>query len=150
MNIVNIVAAGQAATVEIFASVGSAIVNRGPIGWVRRLFNTVKTYHANMQIITAHVDEVEREVNEVLRYVKRATKVHVDVSATQKGFTQVVIIGQYRGRDYVNTFNLRLSCIDELIDRLTQMSRYAGIGRIDAPHNIDATIKHSLKKRGVF
>ena len=135
---------------NFFKKTGAVVFGRGPIGWVRRLFNTVKTYHANMQIIAAHVDEAKREVKEVLRYVKRATKVHVDVSATQKGFTQVVIIGQYRGRDYVNTFSLRPGCIEDLIERLTQMSRYAGIGRIDAPMSVDATIKHSLKDRGVF
>lgn len=135
---------------NFFEKIGAVIFGRGPIGWVRRLFNIVKTYHANMQVIAKHVDDLEHEVAEVLRYVKRATKVHVDVGVSQKDITQVVIIGRYRGRDYVNTFNLRPGSIDELIDRLTQMSRYAGIGRIDAPHNIDATIKHSLKDRGVL
>ncbi len=125
------------------------LVQRGPIGWLRRLFSIVQSYHYNISIIGQELDAAQKEVSEVLRYVKRATKVHVDVGVMADA-TQVIVIGKYRGRDYVNTFTLKELAINDLVERLTHMSRYANIGRIDTPLNVDATLKHSLKDRGAM
>lgn len=127
-----------------------AITRRGPIGWFRKLFDIVRSYHPNMAIIGQHVDELKTVTTETERYVKRATKVHVDISATAKDASTVIVCGMYRGKDYVRTFPIKHGSVEELVDWLTGLSRHAQLGRLDAPPEIDATVRRELKDRGAL
>jgi hypothetical protein len=121
-----------------------AITAYGPIGWFRNLFYIVGYYRTDMQLIANAVDSCRERVDIVEGYVKKVTKVHADVDTTSEGYTKIVVIGQYRGKDHVQIFSLRPGSIDMLIDQLKDMQRYAEVGYIDAPEQISTTMKRSL------
>ena len=97
-----------------------------------------------MQLLANGVDSCHAQLGVVENYVKKATKVHVDIPGSMKNFTTIIVVGTYRGKDHVQVFSLRPGSIDMLMDQLKDMQRYATIERIDAPLGIDATVKRSL------
>lgn len=121
-----------------------AITTRGPIGWFRNLFYIVGNYRADLHMIVNCVDQCMVQLNVVEGYVKKATKIHVDIPASSKDFTKVIVIGTYRGKDHVQVFGVRPGSIDGLIEQLREMQRYAVVERIDAPLEVHATVKRSL------
>lgn len=121
-----------------------AITTRGPIGLVRNLYYIAHNYRQDLNLIVNGVDSCRAQLGIVESYVKRATKVHVDIPGDMQNYTRVVVIGRYRGKDHVQIFSLRPGSIDGLIEQLREMQRYAEIGRVDAPLEIDATVKRSL------
>ena len=125
-------------------TIWKTITQRGPVVWFRNLFYIVGNYRNDLTMICNGVDECREVAMTAQRYIKRATKVHVDVDPTSAGFTQVVVIGRYRGKDHVQIFSLRPDSIDMLIEQLREMQRYCEVGRIEAPLDINATMKRSL------
>ena len=122
-----------------------AIVTRGPIGWFRRLFHVVRMYHRDLMLIANSVDAQGAEIQRALHFIKKATKLHVDVSMGPKDPTTIIAIGKYRGKDYVRAFPVQHKDLAHLIEQLKEMQKYAQIECIDAPMNIDATIKRELQ-----
>lgn len=133
-----------------FQNIINNVTRRGPIGWFRRLFSVVRSYHHDVQSIARHVDDQREIVNSVERYVKRATKVHVDVSARADSPSTVIVIGTYRGKDYVRVFPQQHESVDDIVNYLQGMSRHAKVGRLDIAPNIDATMRRELKDRSVI
>ena len=133
-----------AGTIGVLLAIWTAVTTRGPIGWFRNLFYIVGYYRSDLQMLANGVDSCRAHTDVVERYVKKATKVHLDIPASMEHCTKVVVIGTYRGKDHVQTFTLRPGSIHELIDQLKEMQRYAQIEFVDAPSNVSATVKRSL------
>ena len=110
------------------------------IKWIKKLRMIVSTYG---QLIM-ELEEVQREMEKALHFIKRATKLHVDIPASQKNATTVILIGRYRGKDHVRTFNLHPNDMDHLVGMLKHMSERAVVEHIDAPFEIDATVRRAL------
>jgi len=127
-----------------FITAWRTLITRGPIVWFRNLFYIVGNYRDDLQMIANGVDQCLSRAMAAERYIKRATKLHVDIPADLKNFTRVVVIGTYRGKDHVQIFNLRPGSIDMLMDQLRDMERYAEINRVESPVEIDATVKRQL------
>lgn len=120
------------------------VTTRGPVGLVRNLYYIAHNYNSDLHMIVNGVDSCREQLGIVESYVKRATKVHLDIPASMEDCTTVIIVGTYRGKDHVRTFSLRPGSIDGLITQLKDMQRYAQIERVDAPGGLDATVKRSL------
>lgn len=126
-------------------SIIEAIITRGPIGWFRRLFTVVRAYGHDINTIAQHVDALNEEMKRATHYIKKATKIHVDVDPRmQEGQTTAILCGRYKGRDHVQIFDLRVDDMGHLIDQLKHMQRAANI-HVDAPYHLDATIERALK-----
>ena len=123
--------------------IAAAITQRGPIGYVRRLHSVVQTYHHNMALVGQHVDRQNNELSNALSYIKRATKVHLDVGADLQ--STVIVCGKYRGRDHVQVFRIAPGSFEELVGQLRDIQRFSTTEFIDAPGPLDATIKRELK-----
>ena len=129
---------------KTLAEIWLAITTRGPVGWFRNLFYIVGNYGDDLRMLANGTDECLKRAITAERYIKKATKLHVDIPADLKNFARVVVIGTYRGKDHVQIFNLRPGSIDMLMDQLRDMERYADITRVESPVEIDATVKRSL------
>lgn len=125
-------------------SIWKTITQRGPIVWFRNLFYIVSNYRNDLSLIANGVDECRDVALTAHRFIKKATKCHIEVGLTAESHTQVVVIGHYRGKDHVQVFSLRPGSIDMLINQLRDMQRYTEIGRIDAPIEVRATMKREL------
>lgn len=130
-------------------TIWKAITERGPIGWFRRLFAVVSAYGHDIQTIAQHVDVLSDKTDAIERYVRRATKVHADISTTANSPSMVVVCGAYRGKDYVRVFPLQHDSVDNIVDWLNNMSQYGKIGRLEMPPTLDVTVRRELKDKGV-
>lgn len=110
------------------------------IKWFKKLNMIVSTYGQLIQ----EVENVQTEMERALHYVKKATKIHVDVALGPKDPSTIIACGRYRGKDYVHVFRIHSKDLAHLIDQLRYMQKHAEIGYIDAPFAIDATIKREL------
>lgn len=129
---------------KYLATIWVLLTRRGPVVWFRNLFYIVTNYRDDLTMIVNGVDDCRERAATAERYVKKATKVHVDIPVSTKDYTKVIVIGTYRSKDHVQVFSLRPGSIDMLIDQLREMQRYAEIDRIDGPLEISATMKRSL------
>jgi len=121
-----------------------AIITRGPIVWFRNLFYIVSNYRDDLTMLANGVDDCCKQVAIAERYIKKATKLHVNIAARPKDRTTVVVIGTYRGKDHVQVFGLRAESIDMVVNQLKELRRYAEGGCIDVPPNVDATVRREL------
>ena len=126
-------------------SIWKMITQRGPIVWFRNLFYIVGNYKKDLTMLANGTDACLQRAMTAERYVKKATKLHVDIPANmQDDYTRVIIIGKYRGKDHVQIFNLRPGSIDAIMDQLSELQRYADVVRVESPFEIDATVRRAL------
>jgi len=102
--------------------------------WFRKLRLIVNRYETDRS-------SLQRQMNNALRLIRNRTTVHADVHM-RDAYDQIIVVGQYRNRDYVRVFSVKPDDLRHLVDILKSME--ARIGRIDAPHQVDAVIKDSL------
>ena len=121
----------------------SVIVNRGPLGWFRRLFHIVKMYRSDLTLLAIGMDEQRGELDRAVHFIKKATKVHADIAPHPKSHSTIVVCGTYKGRDHVQVFTVNEN-IDGMIEQLRKMQKYAQLGNIDTPYGMDVTIKREL------
>lgn len=124
-----------------------ALTERGPVNWFRRLFHVVRVYGNDVQYIAGQLEGLSSEVQDAMRYIKRATKVHADVNYGEDGVleTTVILCGRYRGKDYVQTFRLPASHMEGIVEKFKHMERAAQIAAVDVPVGLDAVVKRELK-----
>ncbi len=118
------------------------IIERGPVGWLRRLSHVVR----NFNFVVVYVESLRKDMEQATHYIKRATKLHIDVDvAGDMLSTTVILCGQYKGKDHVQVFRLPPGDMNRTIEHLKHAQRAGHIATIDAPVGLDATIKRELK-----
>jgi hypothetical protein len=132
------------------------------INWFRKLLYIVQNYdslasevQSNQRCCTwlkSEIDDraeefnrrcdwLQDEVNEGVQVIKDRTELHVDVSPSMKsGPHQIVLIGKYNNRDYVQTFSVASEDFRGLVQHCIEMQKYAHRGRIDAVPEMKAII----------
>ena len=99
--------------------------------WFAELFYIVRNYRDN-QI------RLQRQTGYALELIRKRTTVHADVHMRDT-YDQIIVIGQYRNRDYVRVFSVKPDDLLHLVGILKSME--AALGRIDVVHSADAVIK---------
>lgn len=85
--------------------------------------------------IPARINDLTANVNETLiTFEERLnihTMIHTDIHTKQP--TQVIVVGYYRGKDYVRCFDVPAESLDELVAILKELEPRARVGRMDMP-----------------
>lgn len=139
------------------------------IGWVTALFRLVKEYrrvereHPGEQPLwrllqgasyaAKDLPRVEGLATDALATAQAANKliydrttVHADISPGGRDPNVVILVGSYRGRDYVQCYSMDGRDFTGILEHLREASRHTGrIGRIDAPPAFRAVIDRDLK-----
>jgi len=131
------------------------------IKWFKKLFYIVKHFddiHHTQSMINAQVDGALIEQHSLIKYfgneveagvrtIKDRTELHVDVSPMNHGDPhQIILIGKYHNRDYIQTYSVAPEDFRHLIDVCKDMQRYARRGRIDAIPEMKAIINEESMK----
>lgn len=103
----------------------------------RRLRIVVKRYELDMQGLYNRTAKLETMIRD-------RTVAHIDVH--QKVPSQVILIGKYRGQDYVKVYSIREQDFKDLIAHLREMSHYARLDKVDAWPAVSALIKREVDK----
>jgi len=123
-----------------------------PIKWIKTLARIVATYDKN-RIDSRLREDSDKEylasrIRECEQIIRDRTDIHVDLSVAGRNANQIVVIGHYRGCDYVQTYSMYNKDFTYVVEQLKEMSRYATVKRVDAVHGMEAVIAHELKKDG--
>ena len=114
--------------------------------YIRNFMTMIKYYNEHIALLASRLDALKREMEQATHFIKKATKLHVDIGAMDDRLsTTIILCGQYRGKDHVQTFRLPPGSMIELIDQLRHMQRASTIQSIDAPLGMNATIRRELK-----
>lgn len=104
--------------------------------WINKLRQIVRGYDEDRLRMARAMEQLEK-------LVRDRTDIAVDVNAA--GGSYAIVVGRYRGADYVQTFHFHDRDLGELIAQMRNMERFANVGRVDAPPGIRAVVKHALK-----
>lgn len=97
--------------------------------------------------VDRQIDSIQYQVTQAVQTIKDRTELHVDVNPTTRGDPhQIILIGNYRGRDYIQTFSVAPEDFRGLVERCIEMQRYARRSRIDATPEMKAIINEESMK----
>ena len=105
------------------------------IKWLKKLKSIVAGYDADLRNAHARIAELEK-------LVRDRTNIAVDVGF--RSMNHVIVVGRYKGADYVQTYTLDTPDIAALIDQLRQMERHGAVRRVDAPPPFRAVFEHEF------
>lgn len=94
------------------------------IKWMKKLKAIVSGYDADLRNAHLRIAELEK-------LIRDRTNIAVDVGF--RSASHVIVIGRYRGADYIQSFEIREADMAGLIDRLREQARHGTVRRVDAP-----------------
>lgn len=113
--------------------------------FIRRVFKRIKDIWNLPDTVSKNHSDIYGYVNWLEKRINERTTVHTDIG--WKGDqTQVIVVGRYRGKDYVRAFNVRPDSFHDLIDMLKEQERYAKVGRFDMVGNMEFSAVYPNKE----
>ena len=109
------------------------------IEWVKTLFRMISDY----KLLCERIDNHGNDIMYLKEALHACTEVHLDIH--HKDYpTSVIVIGRFRNKDYVRSFNFHTDGMDELLGMMKFLEKkYGRVSHIDAPPMFDACIEHS-------
>ena len=103
--------------------------------WIKKLLAIVNSYDTDLRNIHHAVHGLES-------VLKERTNIAVDVGFREA--SHVIVIGRYRGNDYIQSYTINGTDLDGLIRHLREMEKFGNIRRIDSPPVFKAAFKRNL------
>lgn len=113
--------------------------------WFKRLFAIVRTYSTDIAKLNARIELLKGRIAANEQIIRERTDIAVDVGFSRKDMNTVIVVGRFRGCDYVQTYQVRSDDLTGLIDRLRDMERHGVVRRADAPPHIIGAFKRDLQ-----
>lgn len=103
---------------------------------IRQVFKRLnEIWNLPETIVKSHSD-IHYALDWLEKRINQRTTVHTDIG--WKGDqTQVIVVGRYKGKDYVRAFNVRPDSFHGLVDMLKEQEKYAKVGRNDMISNME-------------
>lgn len=96
---------------------------------LKNLWKVARHYKKDLQAIIRAVDALETRQMMFDKRLQERTTVHADIHFRHA--TQVIVVGQYNGVDYVNGFWIEHKSLPELVEILKSLEKDANVGRMD-------------------
>ena len=121
------------------------------IKWFKKLFHIVKHFDdiaASVDALGRDHIRVRRQVNDAVQTIKDRTTLHADVSHYRRDshMNQIILIGRYRNRDYIQTYQVQPDDFEGLVRQCIEMQKYAYLSKIDAPYGMKEIIETESEK----
>jgi len=114
------------------------------VKWFRTLQRIVRRYDIDKEGIhskIAYATDIAHDAEQVIRD-RTDLSAGIDISTNMPN--QVIVVGRYNGRDYVEVFSILDADFSRTIDMLREQQKYAGLQHIDAPLNMRCVIDQQL------
>lgn len=92
--------------------------------WIKTLRYVVKHYTADLALQRAQLRSLET-------VIKERTDIAVEVG--YYGDNYVIVVGRFKGRDYIQTHRVQSTDLANLIEQLRAMEKFGTVRRVDAP-----------------
>lgn len=102
------------------------------LNWLKKLRHIVASYDSTLRSLRGQINRAELLIRE-------RTEAAVDIG--YHGGNHVIVIGSYRGADYIQSYTVSTHDFASFIEHLKAQSRYQRISRVDAPPEFRAVIK---------
>lgn len=111
---------------------------KGFIDRLKYIWNMPDTVREYNNLLARNINRVEDKINE-------RTTIHADIGYKGTG-SQIIVIGRYRNKDYVRSFNVRQESLSSLIEMLKQEEHNAGVGKFDMIGGIEFSAVYDRDK----
>ncbi len=107
--------------------------------WFKTLFFIVRNYKHDISLL-------KKRMTDATQLIKDRTTVHADITPSNSYPHTIVLIGEYRNRDYVNVHHVDKDLFRTYIENLSDYNKHYGRrGRIDVPPTMDCVIDNLIK-----
>lgn len=113
------------------------------IRWFKKLFQIVRFYDIDLNENIRKYELLKREHDELVSIIKERTSIGVDVG--YKGGSYVILMGHYRGRDYIQSHRVNSDDFIGLIQQLKQMEKYGEVCYVDEIPNV-LSVRDAMEK----
>jgi len=121
------------------------------INWFKKLKRVVNSYDSQISriddrfnLISDHMSYSDEKMAEAVRIIKDRTEINLDISPSMRNPHQIIMIGRYRNRDYVQVFSVHPESFKELIHIVSEMREYGHVSRVDAPAGLQAVVDQEI------
>lgn len=118
------------------------------IAWVKKLLWVVRNFEAvkaTADKALAQAKHAEQAADDVVRLVHDRTTVHMDLSPGGHDPNVVILVGRYRGHDFVQVYSFHARDFEAMVEQMRAGARQGHIGRVDAPPALKAVIDRDFK-----
>jgi len=95
------------------------------INWIKRKLGVTAIEEAYNQ----KVQELDRH----LKWLQENARMDADVGFSHRGNNTIILTGIYRGRAYVQFYDMGNGEFERLVEQMRDMKKYALIRHVDAP-----------------
>lgn len=113
------------------------------INWIKKLFRIVRDFDSRL---ANSERQLLARIREAEAFIRERTDVSVDCSFSARDVNSIIVLGRYRGVDYVQTFQVPGGDFEHVVQMLRDMSRYHNVRYVDAPQPMSAVIKRDLMR----
>ena len=111
--------------------------------WIKRLFKVVDRYDSDIAELYDEIMKLRERVHAAEDLIRDRTKVGVSVGLD--GQNTVIVAGEYKGVDYIETFGLQAGDFNHLVEMLRNFERDVGrVAYIDSPPHLKAVINKKM------
>jgi len=101
--------------------------------WFKKLRTIVVNYDRDRERLYSQIKRAEKLIID-------RTEIHADIHFKNKSKNTAIMIGRYRGRDYVQTFDMDQHDFESIIGWLRNLKQQGYVRYIDAPPVMDIVI----------
>ena len=83
------------------------------------------------ELHSSHI-RVENHVNDAVQTIRDRTTWHADIKSGRRDPHQIIMIGNYRGNDYIEVFSVPADDFRSMVNHCKDVNRFARRGVIDA------------------
>jgi hypothetical protein len=115
--------------------------------FLRKLREIVKYYdmmnESKEKYVRDRFNTISNEVSELKKLIKERTEIDMDIGFHEP--STVIIIGRYKGQDYVKVNYLHDKDLNYIIDYIKELERFGNLIKIDAPRGFSKIIRQGIK-----
>jgi len=104
--------------------------------WFKKLKLIVARYDDDRNRLLSRVEQAEQTIID-------RTEVHADINLV--GNCTAIMIGRYKNRDYIQTFNMDQRDFNSVVDWMNELKKRGHVQYVDAPPMLDVVIERIQK-----
>lgn len=113
--------------------------------WLRKLFGIVAAYDREKTSLEERMKYLQARVNCAEELIRDRTDIGVDMEFNpNNGANHIIVVGQYKGIDYVQSYCVDSRDFSHFVDILRGMRRYGSVKYVDAIPQFRAVIKREV------
>lgn len=103
------------------------------LNWIKKLFLIVEKYDTDRDRLLERIVNSEVKIRNAVKTIIERTTINADIHSHPKSKNQIIVVGRYRKRDYINVFEMGDKTLTELIQQLEEMKKYGHLNVVDSP-----------------